>query len=516
MNTLVGKTLQGGKYTLEKELGRGGFGITYKATHHYLHQPVVIKTLSESFHLDPNFAKFVRQFQDEARRLALCVHPNIVRVSDFFLEAGWPYMVMEYICGPTLQAIAANNPLKEAVVLNYIRQLAEALKLVHQQGLLHRDIKPSNILLRQETDSVVLIDFGIAREFSPNVTQTHTNIVTEGFAPIEQYLRRAQFSPATDVYGLAATLYFLLTGETPTPAPLRERDPLPPPRELIPQISSAVNYAVLQGMAIEPSDRPATIDQWLSLLPNGINDLPSPTQSVATIPAILPPQQREIPLQRVGHRKLWFGGLVAIASGLSLSLGAIWTQLDRSVPASDPPETPQVSPLEENIPLKESPSPEFETNSSPSVEQSVPQSTPPQKTPKSIPQSQPTVDVTPQPQPTVEVSPQSETTVDVTPQPEAIQSPNSAETPNPQGLESGSEPEVAPFPSPTPIPEATLSPENDPSSTDSLELPPQPEPEIKNQPSETKVKQPETKIKPSPAQPQPTSQLEGTSENSGF
>ncbi|MFW6264333.1 MAG: serine/threonine protein kinase, partial [Cyanobacteriota bacterium] len=135
MNTLVGKTLQGGKYTLEKELGRGGFGITYKATHHYLHQPVVIKTLSESFHLDPNFAKFVRQFQDEARRLALCVHPNIVRVSDFFLEAGWPYMVMEYICGPTLQAIAANNPLKEAVVLNYIRQLAEALKLVHQQGL---------------------------------------------------------------------------------------------------------------------------------------------------------------------------------------------------------------------------------------------------------------------------------------------------------------------------------------------------------------------------------------------
>lgn len=84
MDALIGKTLQGGKYTLNAELGRGGFGITFKATHHYLNQVVVIKTLNEALRNDRNFPEFQRKFQDEARRLAMCVHPNIVRVSDFF------------------------------------------------------------------------------------------------------------------------------------------------------------------------------------------------------------------------------------------------------------------------------------------------------------------------------------------------------------------------------------------------------------------------------------------------
>ena len=83
---LVGKTLQRGKYTLEQELGRGGFGITFKATHQYLGQLVVIKTINESLRQDPEFVKFQRSFQDEARRLALCVHPNIVRISDYYIE----------------------------------------------------------------------------------------------------------------------------------------------------------------------------------------------------------------------------------------------------------------------------------------------------------------------------------------------------------------------------------------------------------------------------------------------
>ena len=81
---LVGTTLQGGKYTLNQEIGKGGFGITYKATHEYLNQEVVIKTINQKLQKHPDFAKFQRQFQDEARRLATCSHPNIVRVSDFF------------------------------------------------------------------------------------------------------------------------------------------------------------------------------------------------------------------------------------------------------------------------------------------------------------------------------------------------------------------------------------------------------------------------------------------------
>lgn len=287
MTIRVGQSLQNGKYTLEQELGQGGFGITYIASHHALSQIVVIKTLNDSLRYDPKFSEFQRQFQDEAKRLARFSHPNIVRVSDFFIEDGLPYIVMDFIPGQTLKTLVMpQNPLPEAVALHYIRQVGAALNVVHQQGLLHRDVKPQNVMLRQGTQEIVLIDFGIAREFTPNLTQTHTGILSAGYAPIEQYLPKAKRTPATDVYGLAATLYTLLTAEVPVPATLRHRQSLPEPRALRPELSTTVNQAVLQGMALEPEQRPATIDQWLALLP-----YQSAEQSRANLPAapIVPP-----------------------------------------------------------------------------------------------------------------------------------------------------------------------------------------------------------------------------------
>lgn len=284
MNTLVGKTLQGGKYTLEQVLGEGGFGITFKATHHYLHQVVVIKTLNAAGQKAPNASDLQRKFQDEARRLALCLHPNIVRVNDFFVEGRLPYMVMDYIPGQTLQEIVfPNRPLPEAIAIHYIRQIGNALQAVHQKGLLHRDVKPHNIILRQGTQEVVLIDFGIAREYKANQTQVHTSMISEGYAPIEQYLAQEKRTPATDVYGLAATLYALLTAQVPVASVLRSRQPMPAPRDLRPEISPAVNQAVMRGMAVEIQYRPSSINEWLALLPNpaGSNRI---AQSAATPP----------------------------------------------------------------------------------------------------------------------------------------------------------------------------------------------------------------------------------------
>jgi serine/threonine protein kinase len=285
---LADTILQGGKYTLDQEVGKGGFGITYKATHHYLHQVVVIKTINQRLRQHPDFAKFERQFQDEARRLATCLHPNIVRVSDFFVEAGLPYMVMEYIAGETLGEafVLPGIPLKEAIAIHYIRQIGAALQVVHQNGLLHRDVKPDNIILRQGSQEVVLIDFGIAREFNAGVRQTHTGMVSEGYSPIEQYLSQAQRSPATDVYGLAATLYALLTAQVPLPALLRDREKMPSPRELQPHLSAAVNQAVMRGMAVEARFRPESVLDWLKLLPgSSMSVLPQPvlTHTVPTI-----------------------------------------------------------------------------------------------------------------------------------------------------------------------------------------------------------------------------------------
>ena len=268
MNSLVGKTLQGGKYTLEEELGRGGFGVTFRAMHHFLGQGVVIKTLNETTQARREVGGSYQKFQDEARRLASCVHPNIVRVSDFFEEDGLPYMVMDYIPGAPLDKLVfPDRPLAEAIALHYIRQIGAALEVVHAKGLLHRDIKPQNIILREGTQEVVLIDFGIAREFSGDATQTHTSLVSAGYAPVEQYLSQGKYTPASDVYGLAATLYALLTAKVPPASILRDRQPMASPREVNPQISPAVSQAVMRGMAVEARHRPESVAAWLTLLP---------------------------------------------------------------------------------------------------------------------------------------------------------------------------------------------------------------------------------------------------------
>ncbi len=285
---LVGKTLQSGKYTLEEILGEGGFGITFKALHHALGQRVVIKTLNETSRRSPHFSYLARSCQDEARRLAMCNHPNIVRISDFFTEDDVPYLVMDYIPGPTLeQVLSPDHPLPEAIAVHYIRQVAAALQVVHQNGLLHRDVKPGNIILRQGTQEVVLIDFGIAREFTPGMTQTHTSIISTGYAPIEQYIAQAQRTSATDVYGLAATLYALLTAQVPVASILRDRQPMPAPRDLQPQLSTAVNQAVMRGMAVDPKFRPATVTEWLTLLPDAVPPQEiSPPQPLPPTPAV--------------------------------------------------------------------------------------------------------------------------------------------------------------------------------------------------------------------------------------
>ena len=289
MTELAGKSLQNGKYIIERELGQGGFGITYKDTDKSSSIEVVIKTLNSRWQNNSDQTKLNFEFENEARRLSKCSHANIVEYRDFFVENGLPYIVMEYIRGVTLdKLIQPHQPLPEATAINYIRQVGEALTVVHQNGLLHRDIKPQNMILRQGTQQVMLIDFGIAREFSQGVTKTHTNLITNGYAPLEQYFPKAKRTAASDVYALAATLYTLLTAEIPLAATLRERLPFASPKKLVPQLSDRISEAVMCGMALEPEDRPSCVSQWLALLegaqsqfvsknPSGRVDLANPT-----------------------------------------------------------------------------------------------------------------------------------------------------------------------------------------------------------------------------------------------
>lgn len=266
-----GQRLFGGRYIVERKLGEGGIGITYLAKNEY-GELRVIKTLKEEILNNPAWKphrdKLRQDFRDEAVRLAVCRHPHIVQIENIFDEGNMPCMVMEYIEGEDMgKRLQRLGVLPEAEALLYIRQVGEAVTVIHRKGLLHRDIKPRNIMIRSGKSEAVLIDFGIAREFIPNVVQKHTVYRTPGFAPPEQYELEAPRGEYIDVYGLAATLYSLVTGIVPTSAEERRRNiPLEPPQNFNPNLSDKVNQAILRGMELQSKQRPQSVQEWLNLL----------------------------------------------------------------------------------------------------------------------------------------------------------------------------------------------------------------------------------------------------------
>lgn len=259
--------LDNGRFIVQKFIARGGYGATYSAIELRTNKLVVIKTLNLELQNKPDFPQQQVKFVNEGLRLAQCSHPNVVKVYELIQEDGLWGMVMEYIDGQDLgNYVSEHGQLPENEALHYITQVGQALEYVHSKGFLHRDVKPNNIILRQETKEAVLIDFGLTREYSIGQLGSMTNAKTDGYAPIEQYERKGEFAPYTDVYALAATLYSLLTQEIPFPANFRKTGiPLPPPKQFNDKISDRVNDAILAGMTLEPSGRPQTVREWLEL-----------------------------------------------------------------------------------------------------------------------------------------------------------------------------------------------------------------------------------------------------------
>ncbi|MEH2079736.1 MAG: protein kinase [Nostoc sp.] len=266
-----GQQLFGGRYIIERKLGEGGVGITYLAKNRR-GELRVIKTLREQILNDPRWIphqdKLRHDFRDEALRLALCRHPHIVQVENVFDEENLPCMAMEYIEGEDLgKLITEKGALPEAEALLYIRQIGDALTVVHEKGLLHRDLKPNNIMMRAGKPEAVLIDFGLARQFIAGAVLQHTESFTPGYAPPEQYVPHAERGEYIDVYALAATLYALLTGQLPMPVPARLQNfTLKPPKDLNSSVSDRINEAIMKGMALNYRFRPQSVQEWLDLL----------------------------------------------------------------------------------------------------------------------------------------------------------------------------------------------------------------------------------------------------------
>lgn len=281
--------LQGGKYKIVRFISSGGFGCTYEAEHILLKKRVAIKeffvkdfcnrdetTSQISVGITSKTAlvnKLKSKFIAEAQSLCSLDHPNIVHVFDVFEENCTAYYVMDYIDGLSLNDLVKNNgPMAEQKAVGYIMQVADALKYVHSQNRLHLDIKPGNIMV-DENDKAVLIDFGASKQYDEEGGENTSTLLgkTPGYAPLEQMGNDVvKFLPSTDIYALGATLYKLLTGNTPPSASLlasgETLDAMPS------FISEGTRNAIIQSMQTNKMKRPQSIGEFEKLLSGDIDE----------------------------------------------------------------------------------------------------------------------------------------------------------------------------------------------------------------------------------------------------
>jgi len=268
-----GSRLKAGRFVLLNPLGRGGFGITYRAQDTHSDSPVAIKAypLARETEFTPGDSATIlrprsdesKQFLDEARALARFENPGIVRVLDSFVEGACAFLVMELLVGDTLQqTVERQGPLAEAEAIRVVTEIGAAIRAVHAAGILHRDVKPSNVMLANDK-RIVLIDFGSSRLFGKDMTGTLTALLTPGYAPVEQYEKHAPQGAYTDVYALTATLHFLLTAHAPITAMGRIAGL---PFSFPDSITERTRSAMKSGLEIDPRARTQTIDDFLKSL----------------------------------------------------------------------------------------------------------------------------------------------------------------------------------------------------------------------------------------------------------
>jgi serine/threonine protein kinase len=372
----VGTTL--GEFEITGLIGEGGFGIVYRAYDHSLQREVALKeympaalagrgagatvAVRSEKHAE-TFQAGLRSFINEARLLAQFDHPSLVKVYRFWEGNGTAYMVMPLYRGVTLKERLnlMSGPPDEAWLKQLLSQLLDALDIIHSDQCLHRDIAPDNILI-QPDDRPLLLDFGAARRVIGNMTQSLTVILKPGYAPVEQYAEVASMKQGawTDIYALAAVVYFAITSHPPMPSVGRMfADSLVPLSKAAEgRYSADFLQAMDRALAVKPEDRFRNVHELRTFLclaePHQREREHAPEQPLA-LPS--PTPGKRIPVEPARPMGLYIAMAIALVAVAAGGLFLLRDKPDASAPAAEvasphPPPAPLAAPEKQFDPLR--------------------------------------------------------------------------------------------------------------------------------------------------------------------
>ena len=250
-----------GQYDVLEQVGVGSMSVVHRATHRQTGQVFALKILLPQVSRDPVLLK---RFKQECWTTGILKHPHLVEAFDFCIEGKTAYLVLEYVDGGDLwQHLERQGRLPEAEAVRIILQVADALHFAHQHRIIHRDVKPDNILLTSDGQAK-LTDLGLAKDLKANLNLTCADkgLGTPNFIAPEQFRDARHAGVGCDVYGLGATLYMAVTGELPFQArgiagifQKKINNNLTPPRELVPTLSTRVDWVIQRALRANLSER---------------------------------------------------------------------------------------------------------------------------------------------------------------------------------------------------------------------------------------------------------------------
>jgi Tol biopolymer transport system component/tRNA A-37 threonylcarbamoyl transferase component Bud32 len=291
------------RYLLFEPLGEGGMATVYKAYDTRLERDVAVKIIRIDMFIPAILQQVLKRFEREAKSLAKLSHPNIVSIIDYGEHEGVPYLVMEYLPGGTLKNLLVDQRMLWQESFRLLLPVARALQFAHQQGVIHRDVKSSNILISLSGEPM-LSDFGIAKilenEGNTGLTGTGVGIGTPEYMAPEQWVGKT--SPQSDIYSLGVVLYEMTTGHKPfsadTPAAIllkQANDPLPRPREFVPDLPASVEKIILKALAKRPENRYQTMEEFIISMETLLSGQARIRQSV--VPLDKPGVQKPAPVE---------------------------------------------------------------------------------------------------------------------------------------------------------------------------------------------------------------------------